>query len=196
MSNEFYTHTGWPATSGSGQSVDARAELNALQAAFDKMPALSTNANKLVVVNGSGNGLTIMSQANVSSTTWTPTFNVAVPGDFAKTYSTQVGRRISLGGLTMLTFDIQFSAFTYTTAGGSVWIGGMPVDCVHTPDPIGSVQFQGFTKAGYGSLVTNWSGFGVLSIMASGSGVASVNAAITDFPSGGTPFLKGTIVFG
>jgi hypothetical protein len=56
MSNSFYTPSGNPATGSAGSSAVMRTELGLIQAAFDKMPALT--ANTAVVVNGAGTALT------------------------------------------------------------------------------------------------------------------------------------------
>lgn len=199
MSNEYYTHTGWPATSGSGQSVDARSELNVLQAAFDKLPPLASNAGKLVVVNGSGNGLSVMGagQANSPLTNWTPTFTASVPGDLAITYQVRTGAQYRLGGLVLTTFDMETSAFTWTTASGSVQITGMPSISVFVSNCFSTLSFKGITKAGYTqfsvyaiSNASNWFIYG------SGSGMAHSQLTIADFPSGGQVFLKGVLVQG
>ena len=58
MANEFYTHTTFPVTGSAGSSALMRAELDAISSGFDKLPALTGNANKVVAVNGSGTGLT------------------------------------------------------------------------------------------------------------------------------------------
>lgn len=55
--SEYYDHTTFP-TSGSGRSSAAmRAELAAIEAGFNKLPTLSGNPGKLVVVNAAGNAL-------------------------------------------------------------------------------------------------------------------------------------------
>jgi hypothetical protein len=51
MSNDFYTPSGWPQPHAAGSSAQARAELASIQAGFDKLPALTGNANKYLRVN-------------------------------------------------------------------------------------------------------------------------------------------------
>ncbi len=59
MSNPFYAPSGYPATRQTGPtSAPLRAEFAAIEDAFDKLPALSGNANKLVKVNSSASALT------------------------------------------------------------------------------------------------------------------------------------------
>ena len=71
MSNEYYAHGSYPATNASGTSAAMRAELDLITAGLDKLPALSTNSSKAIVVNGGGTALT----ATVGS--------LALAGDFS-----------------------------------------------------------------------------------------------------------------
>ena len=57
MANDFYQATGNPATRSEGRSAAMRAEFRDIQDAFDKMPTLTGNAGKAVVVNGGGTAL-------------------------------------------------------------------------------------------------------------------------------------------
>lgn len=57
MSNDYYNQTGWPATSSSGASANARSELASIEDGFDKLPGLTGNANKIIGVNSSADGL-------------------------------------------------------------------------------------------------------------------------------------------
>jgi hypothetical protein len=57
MSNNFYNHSTFPAPNGPGSSAALRSELDLIAAGFDKLPTLSGNANKLVVVNSAGTAL-------------------------------------------------------------------------------------------------------------------------------------------
>lgn len=59
MSNSFYEASGTPGIASFGASSAVRSEFLAIQAGFDKMPALSLGvANCAVVVNSGGTGLT------------------------------------------------------------------------------------------------------------------------------------------
>ena len=59
MSNPFYAPSGYPQTRQTGPtSAPLRAEFAAIEDAFDKLPVLSGNANKIAKVNSSATGLT------------------------------------------------------------------------------------------------------------------------------------------
>ena len=57
MSNDFYNHGSFPTTGSAATSASMRAELDSIAAGFDKMPTLTGNANKIIVVNPSATGL-------------------------------------------------------------------------------------------------------------------------------------------
>lgn len=59
MANPYYTPSGVPGTRASLSSATIRAELAAIGAGFDKLPTLSGNGSKAVVVNPGGTGLTV-----------------------------------------------------------------------------------------------------------------------------------------
>ena len=67
---DWYDHGGWPAQSGSGDSASARAELDAIEAAFAKLPALTGNATKLVRVNAGATALEAASAATLTLETY------------------------------------------------------------------------------------------------------------------------------
>lgn len=58
--------------------------------------------------------------------TFTPTLTFATPGDLAVTYTTQTGRYTKIGRLVSYTLEVKAASLTYTTASGSVRIGGLP----------------------------------------------------------------------
>lgn len=199
MSNEFFVHTGYPAQSADGDSVDFRAELLAIQAGFDKLPALATNAGKLIVVNPSADGLIVMGngQANVGLSSWAPTITCSTPGDLAVTYSEQVGQQYRVGGMIVTYFRLFTSAWTHTTASGALFLEGLPSSTIALSRAIGSVSYSGFTKAGYHSMHVAFSSNSNLALFeASGSGVPVVQVNVTDFPTAGTVILCGTVVQG
>jgi hypothetical protein len=74
MSNEFFTKSGVPATRGAGSSAAVRSEFALVEAAFDKLPALTGNRGKAVVVNSAETGLeavnTIDTDAPVAGIDW------------------------------------------------------------------------------------------------------------------------------
>lgn len=57
MSNSYYNKTGSPAQDSFQSSSVIRSEYAALEAGFDKLPVLSGNAGKVIVVNSSSNAL-------------------------------------------------------------------------------------------------------------------------------------------
>lgn len=57
--NDYYDSTGYPGSGAQGSSADMRAELDLIEAAFNKLPTLSGNAGKPVKVNAGGTALTV-----------------------------------------------------------------------------------------------------------------------------------------
>lgn len=57
MANDYFTPSGYPSTRASGSSSSMRTEINAVAAGFDKLPALTGNAYKIVYVNAAGTAL-------------------------------------------------------------------------------------------------------------------------------------------
>ncbi|PPD48379.1 MAG: hypothetical protein CTY14_02130 [Methylotenera sp.] len=55
--NEYYDSTGYPQTGASGSSASMRAELDAVEAGFNKLPTLAGNGGKIVKINAAGNAL-------------------------------------------------------------------------------------------------------------------------------------------
>ena len=59
FANDFYNHSGAPATGGPGSSAQMRSEFSSIATGFDKLPSLSGNGNKALVVNGGGTAITL-----------------------------------------------------------------------------------------------------------------------------------------
>ena len=59
MPNDYYNPTGWPATGAPGHSAPARSELGDIRDGFAKLPTLTGNGNKAVVVNAGGTALSV-----------------------------------------------------------------------------------------------------------------------------------------
>ena len=57
MSNQYYDHTTYPNPNAPGASAALRAELNLIEAGFDKLPTLTGNAGKLVSIASDESGL-------------------------------------------------------------------------------------------------------------------------------------------
>jgi hypothetical protein len=116
MSNDYYTATGAPATGSPGTSSVMRAEFSAVVAGFDKLPPLTGNANKLIVVNGSATGLAASSKT-------VPT------GDFVGTSDTQTltNKTISLTSNTLTATSAEIAAAVSDETGtGALVFAGSP----------------------------------------------------------------------
>src|SRR5690242_11301305 len=61
MANDFYTASGNPGQGAPGSSGVQRSEFSAIQAGFDKLPPLSSGANRAVIINAGGTALTVTS---------------------------------------------------------------------------------------------------------------------------------------
>ena len=57
MSNQYYNHGSYPTPNAPGSSAQMRAELELVTEGFNKLPALTGNANKVVTVNAGATGL-------------------------------------------------------------------------------------------------------------------------------------------
>lgn len=72
--------------------------------------------------------------------TWTPTVTCDTPGDLSVTYSSQVGRYTKIGRQVHAQFYIVTSAFTHTTAAGSMRVGGIPFSAAGGLEHAGSLS--------------------------------------------------------
>lgn len=130
--------------------------------------------------------------------TWTPTLSFTTPGDLSVTYTTRLADYLDLGRVKLLNFNILTSAFTHTTASGSLIISGIPANVVTLAGYAahGALAFGGITKAGYTAISASLSSANSsIAFVASGSGVSPGNVVAADVPSGGTVNLAGTIVY-
>ena len=59
MSNEYYSHTTYPSNNAPLSSAGMRSELDNIDVAFSKLPVLAGNANKLVAINTTADGMTV-----------------------------------------------------------------------------------------------------------------------------------------
>ena len=102
MSNNYYTHGSFPSTGAQATSASMRSELDLITAGFDKLPTLTGNANKFVVINSLGTlmtGTSVLPPATVTDNTFTVQDNA----DNTKTFQFD-GSAISAG--TMRTFTM------------------------------------------------------------------------------------------
>lgn len=130
MSNDFYNASGSPSLASGGSSAVVRAEFDAVAAGFDKLPVVSGNANKPVVVNAGATALTVL------SSTVSLAGNFALAGSYAISFSatgsvitTLPGASGTLFGLTeavTLTNKTLASPTFSGTATGTYTIGGTP----------------------------------------------------------------------
>lgn len=128
--------------------------------------------------------------------TWTPGLSCVTVGDLSVTV-TSTGRYTRNGRLVTVTFEIDTSVFTWTTASGALRITGLPFASNTSTlyyNALGT--FQGITKAGYTQFaLRTLNGTTNLSINASGSGQSSALVNITDMPSAGSVKLYGTFTY-
>ena len=132
--------------------------------------------------------------------TWTPTITFATPGDLAITYSAtiRVGTYTRIGNRVTVNFNVQTTAFTFTTASGSLQITGLPFTARNlTADTsAGAMVWGGITKVGYTQVTPRVQPNGtIIDFVASGSAVTQSAVVTTDTPSGGTMNLRGTITY-
>lgn len=80
MANEYYDSTGYPQTGVSGSSASMRAELDSVEAGFNKLPTLTANGNKLVKVNSAGTGLETTTVISDDGTNATVSGDLAIAG--------------------------------------------------------------------------------------------------------------------
>jgi hypothetical protein len=88
MPNEYYDHTTYPAQGASGSSAALRAELDAVEAGFNKLPTLAGNGSEIVAVNAGATALeTIPSiavaQGGTGRTTGTTAYGLIAAGTTA-----------------------------------------------------------------------------------------------------------------
>lgn len=109
--NEFYTHGSYPATGSAGASAGMRSELDAVSAGFDKLPVLSTNANRVVMVNGTGNSLVAAASLPVAAggtggtTAADARTNLGAAGSGANTDITSLGAATGVTAVTQAKND-------------------------------------------------------------------------------------------
>ncbi len=108
----YYSPTGNPGTSAAGLSATIRAEFAAVAAGFALLPNYSGNANKFVVVNSSGTGLTVASTPSLTlgslHVTGTASFDNSmhvsgIQSQDASPVSLLGGANITLGDLSVAT---------------------------------------------------------------------------------------------
>jgi hypothetical protein len=132
--------------------------------------------------------------------TFTPSITFATPGDLAITYSAtiRVGTYTRIGNRVIVNFNVQTTAFTFTTASGALQITGLPFTSKNlTADAsAGAMVWGGITKIGYTQVTPRVQPNTVLiDFVASASGLAQSSIVATDTPSGGAMTLRGTLTY-
>lgn len=98
FANDFYNHGGFPATGSPATSAAMRAELDAIDAGFDKLPTITGNASKALVINGGATAIT------VTTGTMSLAGNFSITGAFATTGA--FGTTFVQGATTSLTLPV------------------------------------------------------------------------------------------
>ena len=104
MSNSYYNAGSFPATGTPATSASMRAELALISGGFDRLPALSGNANKLVLINGAETGMTVLTPpaGDLVGTTATQTLtNKTISGTFTGSLTGAASLNVLKAGDTM-----------------------------------------------------------------------------------------------
>ena len=123
---------------------------------------------------------------------WTPGITFAIPGNLSVSYATQTGFSLRIGEIVHLYFNIVTLSFTHTTASDDLTITGVPFTFL-ADSGMGSVRFQGITKAGYTNFTPNIGSGATLLVSASGSGQSLSTVLASNMPTGGTVILEGSL---
>ncbi len=128
--------------------------------------------------------------------TWTPEFTCATVGNLSIAYSQQVGRYERRGRFIKVLYNLQFIP-THTTASGAIRITGLPFTAkTGIESAVGTLVFQGVTKAGYTQIVSRVvSATSRVDFVCAGTTLPLASLEITDMPSTGTVFLFGEIEY-
>lgn len=108
MPNDYYNSSGWPSTGATGTSAPARSELALVTAGFAKLPTITGNANKAVVVNAGATALT------VTAGTFALAGNFATTGAFNTTVAQSASITVTLPASST---SVLISGFGHTIAG-------------------------------------------------------------------------------
>ena len=130
--------------------------------------------------------------------TWNPDLTFATPGDLSVAYSTQVGTYTRVGNRVFINCGLVLTAFSYTTASGSLRVTGLPYTSRNLAgdQSYGSISFQGITKAGYTQIAPNIGVNSAIVIFAcSGSGVSPANVVVADVPTLSSVGLRFSITY-
>ena len=144
--NDYYTHGSFPANGSSATASSMRAELDLITTSgFDKLPALTSNGGKAVVINGGGTAMT------VTTGTLSLAGNFAISGAYATTLTVTAATALILpttGTLATLAGTEVFTNKTLTapTINGSVGTTGLTMPAFTAGGTIGGAT--GITSVG------------------------------------------------
>lgn len=188
--NTYYDHGSFPATGAALSSAAMRAELDLIEAGFDKLPTLTANGSKAVVVNSGGTALT------VTTGTLTLPGNFALSGSSAVTLTSTGTTNVTLpttGTLSTLAGSETFTNKTLTsptisspvlsgTVTGTYTLGGTPT--ISSPAINGTVTTSGLTLPAFAAGGTISGATGITSVGTIATGVWNGTAVGPTF--GGT----------
>lgn len=176
--NEYYDSSGAPGTSAAGASQVMRAEFDAIEVGFNKLPTLAGNGNKAVVVNAGGTAMTVTAAALALAVAFT------TAGAGAMTLRTTGATDVTLpttGTLVAATGALTAKSFSYIDASSNIASTAAPTNGQLLIGSTGAVPVIG-SIAGTAAQITSTAGAGTITL--------SLPAAVT-LP--GTLTLGGTV---
>lgn len=128
--------------------------------------------------------------------TWTPVLTFITPGDLSVVYTNQTGFYTKIGRFVQISFVVETSTFTHTTASGACQVTGLPFAPGTSVVTEGNLGWGGITKANFTHCMPQLAAASTaVTIVACGSGQALSNVMSTDMPSGGTIRFRSASVY-
>lgn len=150
MSNDYYSESAAPSTSATLSSARMRSEFVAIGDGFDKLPTLSGNGSKAVIINSGATGMT------VTTGTLTLAGNFATSGASALTLTTTGATNVTLpltGTLATLAGSESLTNKTITTFGGALTFNPANVSATLSPTGTGTVTIAPATAGTLNNMV-------------------------------------------